>query len=522
MSWLWLLLAWVCSPALAGEARVGLFIGADHGRDSDAELVFASADAQKMHALFVQTGQLPADRVELLIDPTRGQLERALRATEARIDAAKERGDRSLLILYYSGHGDEEALFLGEHRLQHAELRDWMEATGADVRLALFDACQSGGAVRNKGGVRGPGFDVDVGLERVQGTAILTSSAASELSQESDEIGGGFFTHFVHSALSGAGDANGDGEVTLQETYDFVYGETIQHTRHAPGSQTPSFDYDLRGAGELVLTRLDEASAALLFPGGMPGPYAVWDESRRRYVAEIDGEAAGRIAVRPGVYYVHRRLPGWVDEAQYVLQAGEARTVDASLFRSVAYEDTASRGDLDRAVRQAQRPEMSLFLLAGVRGFREGTVYDSQYLPRHAVGGIQLRLHHRSGLDFGIDLLSGSGSRALDFPELGDLGVVARSASLGGEVGWVPRLGPVHAGLAFRGELIGLFRDFVDESYASQSSWGVAPGLATRLGLNLGPVAVELGLNILVLPVQWDDQDWPAYSEGLLSVGYRF
>ena len=47
--------------------------------------------------------------------------------------------------------------------------------------------------VRARGGTRGPPLAFDVGLTEVSGTAILTSSAASEVAQESDEIGGGYF-----------------------------------------------------------------------------------------------------------------------------------------------------------------------------------------------------------------------------------------------------------------------------------------------------------------------------------------
>ncbi len=509
--------------AWGGDVRLGVFVGADHGMDGERPLVFAISDARKMHDVFVELGDVQPSDAVLLTDAPRRRLESALEAVGARVALAHAAGDTATLVFYYSGHGDDEGLHLGTTPVSHDELRGWLEATGADVRVALLDACQSGGAVRTKGGTRGHEFHYDVGVESVRGTAVLTSSAATELSQESDEIGGGFFTHYMHTALAGAGDGDGDGDVTLQEAYDFVYTETAFHTRTAPGSQRPSFDFDLSGAGQIVLTELEQTSAWLLFDGSLPGPYAVWDETRKRYVAEVDGGVATRLAVRPGVYFVHHRMPGWVEEAQYVVRKDGAETVALADFSSVAYDDTASRGDLDREVRRSALPEMSLFVLAGARGFRKNTVYDTQYVPQHAVGGLQLRLHHRSGLTYGVDLLSGAGTRSLAFGGLGEVDVVARSGSVGAGVGWAPHLGKwLHAGVAFRGEAIVMSRSFLDQAYLPQSTLAFSPGVGLLLGADLGHVAIELALNIHVLPVQWDDNPWPTYNEGLFQLGYRF
>jgi uncharacterized caspase-like protein len=55
------------------------------------------------------------------------------------------------------------------------------------------------------------------------GEVVITSSSADELSQESDEVGGSYFTHYLLSGLRGAADTSGDGEVTLDEAYRYVY-----------------------------------------------------------------------------------------------------------------------------------------------------------------------------------------------------------------------------------------------------------------------------------------------------------
>ncbi len=84
---------------------------------------------------------------------------------------------------------------------------------------------------------------------------ILTSSASDEDSQESDAIGGSYFSHHLASGLLGGADRSGDGRVTLFEAYAYAYDRTVADTAEsAAGAQHPTFSYDLAGNGDLVLT----------------------------------------------------------------------------------------------------------------------------------------------------------------------------------------------------------------------------------------------------------------------------
>lgn len=507
--------------AWADEVRLGVFVGNDEGRGGQEKLLFATADARKMRDLFVAYGQMAPGDAQLLLDRSRRDVEQALVEVRRRVDAAEALGQRATVIFYYSGHGDDEGLQLGAGPIPHEELRGWLEATGADVRIALLDACQSGAAVREKGGVRGPAHEFAIAATTARGTAFLTSSAASELSQESEDLGGGFFTYYLHSGLLGAADADADGVVTLTEAYDYVHGETAFHSRGAPETQTPGFDYDLSGSGEVVLTRLEAADAALVFDGALDGSYAVWDEGRKRYVAEVKGDQPVRLALPRGTYYVHHRMPGWVDEAVYALGPGEAVTVSEVDFLTMAWDDTASRGDLRRQVRKATTPELNLQALVGVRTF--GTsVYGTQYIPAHAVAGVQARfLQRRRGPYWGFDVLTGGGSGTVSFAVVGPQGLDVRSYSAGGVAGWASGAAIVRAGAGGRVEVVHFQRVF-DDDVPPQASTSVAPGVNTWAGLHWGRVNVDLGWNLLLLPVRWDDHPMPAFSEVSLSFGYRF
>src|SRR5437868_14894755 len=109
---------------------------------------------------------------------------------------------------------------MGGTQLDLSELEQLVRGSAAGFRLLILDACRAGALARVKGGSPIPPFDIQLG-ERVagEGAVFLTSSSASEDSQESDEIKSSFFTHALVSGLLGAADANGDGRVTLAESY---------------------------------------------------------------------------------------------------------------------------------------------------------------------------------------------------------------------------------------------------------------------------------------------------------------
>jgi len=513
----------VAQPALANHFRYGLFVGNNDGASSDPPLMFAASDAEKMRDLFVEYGQMRSADTELVLDGNARQVQAALDRLSTRIRQHRDEGHETSLVFYYSGHGDAVALHLGNSRIEHVNLRTWLENSGADVRLAFIDACQSGGLLRKKGGTRGPPMAFAVDVDDTRGTAILTSSAASELSQESVQVGGGFFTHYLHTALTGGADRNRDGVVTLTEANAYVHTETAFGTRDTPGSQTPRFDFDIVGSGDFVLTELEEATSHLAFLGELDGTFAVWDESRKRYVAEVNGSSAAEIAIRPGTYYVHRRMPGWVDEARYTVRRGETRSIFEEDFTSVSYESVASRGDLERVARRAQLPDLTVRLVIGARGFGANSVYAREYVPGHAIGGIEARFISKRSPYWGFDVMTGATTEDLDFGEVGLVPARVSSTSAGLNAGFAtgPRL--IRAGLGGKVELIGFSRAFPDRDLATQQSLGLAGGGAGWVGLHHGRFTGDLQVATLMLFQRWDEQNgWPSFAEFTLQFGYRF
>lgn len=512
------MMMWWAGAALANDVRYGLFVSNDVGLPGDPELVFAELDAVKMRDLFVDLGQMRASDAVLLTAATPHAVQREIGRLGAQIAASVANHDDVTFVFYYSGHGDADGLHLGGGRLEHEILRDWIEGTGAQVKLGIVDACQSGGLVRRKGGERGGTFAFATPqLESSHGTAWITSSAASELSQESRELGGGFFTHHVSSALLGAGDANGDGAVSLAELYSYVYTETALQTRDAPEAQTPQLDIDIAGAGDIVLTEIEAASARLTFDGTLDGAFGVWDESRRRYVAQVEGSAPTSVAVRPGTFYVQKRMPGWVEEARYVAHRGETLVVGAEDFLTVSYTSAASRGDLEKVVRRSQIPDLSLRFTVGGRTFSR-----PDYFQPMAVGGVQGMLLGPRPQYYAFDVRTGANAVRLGVAGL-DVASHQSATAVSAATGLATRPGWVRAGIGGKASIVTVTRQFPEWEVAPQAQTSIAFGTNGWVGGTVGRVSVDLQLDWQLLVMKLDDQPgWPAFADLVFVGGYRF
>lgn len=511
--------------ALAGVSRFAVTVGHNDGARGSRPLLFAEDDARKVHHVLTSVGRVPPDQARLLLAPTRNRFLREMGELQDAVAAAEARGDDTVVVLYYSGHADEERLQLGSTWVTWEEIRALLDRSGADVRLAFVDACQSGQLTRSKGGVRAPGFDVALEDQlEATGQVLISSSSGDEASHESDEIGGSYFTHFLVSALAGAGDDDLDGQVTVSEAWRFVHRETVFETQASrAGAQHPTYSWDLSGTGEVVLADLASGGAKLVFPLGTVGRYAVFDRDRRRFLAEVDldGEAAQALALAPGVYLVQERSPSHLLVAELTLTAGGTATVDAGAFAAVEYEDDVAKGTIEKRARKARRPTLSMHAAVGARSFQDDG-FASAYFPDTGAVGAAGRWTWHGGAFVQADALVGSGQGALSVTEDYAVPVEVTGTTFGVTGGWGtrPRLFTAGAGLRLAG--VSLVRRFDDPSVGEQSLTTVTPGLVGRVGVHPGPLDIELSLRSHVLPYRIDSYDQGlAFTEALLSIGVR-
>ncbi len=251
-------------PDAAVIRRFLLVVDSSDGGNGRVHLRYPASDGQAIARVLQELGGVGLDERLVLHDSDRPRLRQGFTRINEMIRAARTPATRIELVFYYSGHSDEDGLLMNGERIGYDELRALIEQTGADVRIAILDSCASGALTRRKGGVRRAPFLVDSST-RARGHAFLTASSADEAAQESDRIGAAFFTHYLVSGLRGAADASRDGRVTLNEAYQYAFHETLARTEKTTGGpQHATYDIQLAGTGDLVMTDLRGTSSSLV------------------------------------------------------------------------------------------------------------------------------------------------------------------------------------------------------------------------------------------------------------------
>ena len=389
------LVAWV-APARA-VVRHAVVIGANEGLAHETPLRYAERDATRVATVLTTLGGFERRHTQLLLAPNAASVRRALSRAEAAVRAS---GDPdSLLLVFYSGHADQNGLHISGTRVGLEELRRRIVDSAAGARVAIIDACRSGVLTRVKGGSRGPSFRIDVDRQlAARGLAFLTSSAAGEDAQESESLQASFFTHYLISGLRGAADDDGDGTIQLGEAFSFAAEQTLAATAATlAGPQHPTYHVDLGGRGELPLTTPGLLSDKV---GGLvlttPGSFIIQRaRAPQRVVGELKVAAkARRLALPAGRYLVTRRGDATVHQAEVAVAAGRDAEVLGSEMRLVRRVGAVAKGAEAEVTTR-------LVALAGART----AVIDAGAAPRGEIGlrwdwpsfGLEARIAYGAG-----------------------------------------------------------------------------------------------------------------------------
>lgn len=507
------------APAGASVRRFALVAGEPDGGAGTVRLRYAERDARRMHEILTRVGGVRPGDARLLLSAGAGAFRRALAELSQASAAARAGGERTLLVVYYSGHAKDDALRLGMGRIPMDELRGALERAPADVRIGLLDSCRSGAIARAKGVRPAPSFDVKTGEDAgPSGLVLIASSAADEDSQESDAIGASWFTHHLASGLLGGADASGDGRVTLAEAYAYAYARTVGSTASSAGGvQHPVFLYDLGGAGDVVLAELAPAGGGLVFPAAAEGLYVVLDRAGRA-VAEIAKVAGGerRIALASGRYTLKKRLPE--DSGLLVARMdvdGAPVAVDEARMDRVALDRDPQKGFAGRRV--------AVLAGAGAQRFFSRAARDGLFPPA-TLGGVELAVRDDlgHGLAWGLDLAFGGGNGDLRLPGVDPIPVRFAEAAGGASLWRDLTRGPLTVSFGVRVAFTWLTRSFGPaEELPSQYFFTVTPGLtgaaAWRFTRRLSAVG-RVRLSYLFYNV--DENRNLGFAEGLLGVEY--
>jgi hypothetical protein len=336
------------APAAVPVQRFTLIIGANSGGAGRPPLQYAVSDAERLARVLVDLGGVsPANEI-VLKQPRLRELIDALDLLDTRVvDARRTSGGagRTEVLLYYSGHADEQGLLIGDDRYSYRTLRDRLDRIPADVRIAILDACASGAFTRLKGGRARPAFLVDESAD-MRGHAFLTSSAETEAAQESDRIRASYFTHYLISGFRGAADVSGDGRVTLNEAYQFAFNETLRRTVDTKGgAQHPSYDINLSGTGDVVMTDVRQTGATLVLDDDLDGRFFIRNAAHE-LVVELYKPRGRKVelGVEPGAYEVRaEQVKGSLLAKTQVADRGRV-LLEARQFGATAVEAARPRG----------------------------------------------------------------------------------------------------------------------------------------------------------------------------------
>lgn len=329
--------------ASGGVSVFSLAIGYNHPEKKGlARLRYADDDAVNNHRLMRTLGaqslvltQLDGQTRELfpslaVTAPSKRALHAAWRALNQRIAEARRRGRRTVLYVFYSGHGDvdggEGYVQLQGSRLRRSEMLELLRRSRAHRNHVVVDACNSYYLIfaRGPGGKRRKAESLllaaDAQLPANSGFLLSTSSA-----QESHEwaaFQGGIFSHEVRSALRGAADVDRDGVVTYEEVAAFVYtaNQSVKNRRFRPRFHIRSPKSAPAARSPLVDLR-QAAGRRILFDAKL---------GRRLYVEDLSGT---RLAdLHPGRRPVQLVVPGrerlfireWDSRREYAVPAGRS------------------------------------------------------------------------------------------------------------------------------------------------------------------------------------------------------
>jgi Caspase domain len=332
----------------AGTRRVAILVGANAAPPGRHALVFAHDDATELAGVLEQVGGFVPSNVTVLLDPHPTEIYAALDL--AKREAASAGGD-VLFVFYYSGHSDGQTLFPHGEAMALSDLRQRVQDLGARIRIGILDTCRGGSWTQSKGLSVGPPLDVEdlmnVGTE---GTALVSSSSGFENAHEASAIRGSFFTHYFVAGLRGAADRVRDGDVTLQEAFDYAREQTVQESaRIAETPQHPSFDLALRGRQDIVLAVLSSSTSALQVTAARAAIEIIQLPSGVTVADAPTGQGALRIALAPGRYLLRSVVDGRVFTKEMELHDGETAAVGDGQLEATGDDRLAAKKAIENS-----------------------------------------------------------------------------------------------------------------------------------------------------------------------------
>ncbi|MDY6877001.1 MAG: caspase family protein [Chloroflexota bacterium] len=301
-----------------------------------ALVVASSQFSDKTLQQLVAPGQDAADLARVLADATIGgfKVKKLINCPSHEVRreievffTGRRRGD--LLLLYFSGHGvkdDDGRLYLATTDTRRGLFRstavpatfvnETMTASRSRRQVLILDCCHSGAFARGMVAKGGESVDIRDRFEG-RGRVVLTASNATQYAFQGDEvIGKGsrsvFTQHLVRGLETGEADLSGDGWISLDELYDYVYDRvTDERPQQTPGKWTFDLQGDMLIARSLLGRRepaAEEARLAAQYAEGIGALTAGQWERALRCFERLEAERPGYRDAAEQVARMHRLI----------------------------------------------------------------------------------------------------------------------------------------------------------------------------------------------------------------------
>ena len=238
------------AAAFSYENTYAVIVGVSQYKDPDNNLNYASKDAMLFRNFLMseEGGSVPAENICFLInsDATKENIVKNAKALFAKAN----KKDR--VIFYFSGHGGRSFFAphdyeFGRNKLSYADLKEIFQNAKSMTKLIFADACFSGGLKGNRGASE------DDGEEEKQlkmNIAVMLSCKSEETSLEitGGNIDQGLFTYYLIKGLGGEANRDGNGFITIQELFYYVYANVAEVSDMMEHEQHPQLfgKFDLR------------------------------------------------------------------------------------------------------------------------------------------------------------------------------------------------------------------------------------------------------------------------------------
>ncbi len=169
---------------------------------------------------------------------------------------------QDLVLVYYSGHGkqsksgqlyltslDTEVTILNSTAVGLNKVYEFINDSACQKIILILDCCYSG--------VAGRAFKGDIESElkqintRSRGTYLITASTEIQVAVENSEDDYSLFTkHLITGLETGAADKNTDGQITIDELYQYVHDKVLAENKNQQPTKTSKGE-----RGELVIAK---------------------------------------------------------------------------------------------------------------------------------------------------------------------------------------------------------------------------------------------------------------------------